>query len=118
MPAAVPRADTGHDRSAPSPALDPRSRLHAVVATARPRQWIKNLLVIAAAGAAGALGHDDVPVRVTLAFVAFCLISSGIYAINDSRDVAEDRLHPRKRLRPVAAGDLEPREAVMSASAG
>jgi decaprenyl-phosphate phosphoribosyltransferase len=77
----------------------------------RPRQWIKNLLVIAAAGAAGALSHDDVPVRVGLAFVAFCMLASGIYAINDVRDAAEDRLHPRKRLRPVAAGELEPQRA-------
>lgn len=71
------------------------------------------MLVIAAAGAAGALGHDDVPARVGLAFLAFCLISAGIYALNDSRDAAEDRLHPRKRFRPVAAGELEPRDAVV-----
>jgi decaprenyl-phosphate phosphoribosyltransferase len=82
------------------------------VVTLRPRQWIKNLLVIAAAGAAGALGHDDVPVRVGLAFVAFCMLASGIYAINDVRDAAEDRLHPRKRFRPVAAGELAPEAAL------
>jgi decaprenyl-phosphate phosphoribosyltransferase len=40
--------------------------------------------------------------------MAFCLLASGIYAINDVRDVHEDRLHPRKRLRPVAAGELDP----------
>jgi decaprenyl-phosphate phosphoribosyltransferase len=79
--------------------------------TLRPRQWIKNLLVVAAAGAAGALGRDDVPVRVGLACAAFCLLASGIYAINDVRDAPEDRLHPRKRLRPVAAGELDPRAA-------
>jgi len=90
-----------------------RGRLHAAVVTLRPRQWIKNGLVIAAAGAAGALGHDDVPVRVGLAFVAFCLLSSGIYAVNDVRDAAEDRLHPRKRFRPVAAGELDPRTATV-----
>jgi decaprenyl-phosphate phosphoribosyltransferase len=77
----------------------------------RPRQWVKNALVIAAAGAAGALGRDDVPVRVALAFVAFCLVSSGIYAINDVRDRHEDRLHPRKRRRPVAAGEFTPAAA-------
>jgi decaprenyl-phosphate phosphoribosyltransferase len=76
--------------------------------TIRPRQWIKNGLVVAAAGAAGALGHDGVPVRVGLACVAFCMLASGIYAINDVRDAEEDRLHPRKRYRPVAAGELEP----------
>jgi decaprenyl-phosphate phosphoribosyltransferase len=77
----------------------------------RPKQWIKNVLVVAAAGAAGALGHDDVPVRVGLACVAFCLLASGIYAINDVRDADEDRQHPSKRRRPVAAGELDPRVA-------
>jgi decaprenyl-phosphate phosphoribosyltransferase len=81
-------------------------RLYAGLRTARPKQWIKNTLVIAAAGAAGALGHDDVPGRVSFAFVAFCLLASGIYAINDVRDMQEDRRHPRKRGRPVAAGEL------------
>jgi decaprenyl-phosphate phosphoribosyltransferase len=89
----------------------PRGRLRATLATMRPRQWIKNALVIAAPGAAGALGHDDVPVRVGLACVAFCLLASGIYAINDVRDAPEDRLHPRKRFRPVAAGELGSRYA-------
>jgi decaprenyl-phosphate phosphoribosyltransferase len=88
-----------------------RGRLRAAAATARPRQWIKNLLVIAAPAAAGALGHDDVPVRVCLACAAFCMLASGIYAINDVRDAEEDRLHPRKRFRPVAAGELSPRAA-------
>lgn len=93
----------------PSPMV--RGRLRAGLATARPRQWIKNLLVIAAPAAAGALGHDGVPVRVCLACAAFCMLASGIYAINDVRDAEEDRLHPRKRFRPVAAGELSPRAA-------
>ena len=84
----------------------------AVVRLLRPRQWIKNGLVVAAAGAAGALGRDGVPYRVTLAFFAFCLLASGIYAINDVRDAPEDRLHPRKRRRPVAAGEIEPASAL------
>jgi decaprenyl-phosphate phosphoribosyltransferase len=86
--------------------------MRAALVTARPRQWIKNGLVIAAAGAAGALGHDDVPLRVALACIAFCLLASGIYAVNDVRDVEEDRAHPRKRHRPVAAGELRPRTAL------
>jgi decaprenyl-phosphate phosphoribosyltransferase len=104
-PTAVPA--TGRVTQAPH-----RGPLLAALVTLRPRQWIKNVLVIAAAGAAGALGHDDVPVRVGLAFVAFCMLASGIYAINDVRDAPEDRLHPRKRFRPVAAHELDPRVAV------
>jgi decaprenyl-phosphate phosphoribosyltransferase len=95
------------------PASPRYGRVHAAVITMRPRQWIKNVLVVAAAGAAGALGHDDVPLRVALACVAFCLLASGIYAINDVRDAPEDRLHPRKRFRPVAAGELEPQAATV-----
>jgi decaprenyl-phosphate phosphoribosyltransferase len=91
----------------------PPASARAVLVTLRPRQWIKNVLVVAAAGAAGALGHDDVPVRVGLACLAFCLLAGGIYAINDARDAAEDRLHPRKRYRPVAAGELDARLAVL-----
>jgi decaprenyl-phosphate phosphoribosyltransferase len=86
--------------------------VRAALVTMRPRQWIKNGLILAAAGAAGALGHDDVPVRVGLACLAFCLISGGIYAVNDVGDRHEDRLHPRKRHRPVAAGAITPRAAI------
>ncbi len=89
-----------------------RSRRRALIALARPRQWVKNGLVVAAPGAAGALGHDDVPARVLVTCVAFCLLSAGIYAINDARDRHEDRCHPRKWRRPVAAGEVSPGEAV------
>ncbi|MBV9819045.1 MAG: decaprenyl-phosphate phosphoribosyltransferase [Solirubrobacterales bacterium] len=89
-----------------------RGPLRAALVTARPRQWIKNALVVAAAGAAGALGRADVPQRVLIAFAAFCLLASGIYFVNDVRDAAEDRQHPRKRRRPVAAGQLAPRPAL------
>jgi decaprenyl-phosphate phosphoribosyltransferase len=87
--------------------------LRAVVLTLRPKQWVKNALVIAAAGAAGALGEDEVVGRVVLACVAFCLLASGLYAINDVRDAPEDRRHPRKRLRPVASGRLDARLALV-----
>ncbi len=112
-----PQTSSAATAAAPLPiglqATRRRGRVLAIVVTLRPKQWIKNLLVIAAAGAAGALGHDDVPVRVGLAFVAFCLLASGLYAINDVRDAAEDRLHPRKRFRPVAAGELDPGTATV-----
>ncbi len=91
------------------PLREPRhGPVRAAVATMRPKQWIKNALVVAAAGAAGALGHDDVPARVALATAAFCLLASGIYAVNDVLDAPEDRRHPVKRHRPVAAGTLDP----------
>lgn len=90
-----------------------RGSLRAALATARPRQWIKNALVIAAPAAAEALGRDHVPLRVGLAFVAFCALASGTYAINDVHDAAEDRSHPTKCRRPVAAGELSERRAIV-----
>jgi decaprenyl-phosphate phosphoribosyltransferase len=99
------------------PAAPRRGPVRAALVTMRPRQWIKNALVVAAAGAAGALGRDHVPVHVALACGAFCMVSSGIYAINDVRDRHEDRLHPRKRFRPVAQGELSPGGAVALAAA-
>jgi decaprenyl-phosphate phosphoribosyltransferase len=85
----------------------------------RPKQWVKNVLVATAPLAAGQLFQPTVISKVALAFVAFCLLSATVYLINDVRDVAEDRLHPRKRFRPIAAGELNPRVAlILSAVTG
>ena len=75
-----------------------------VVRTMRPRQWVKNVVVLAAPFAAGQISHPSVLRAVLVAFVVFCLAASGIYLINDAKDVAADRAHPTKRNRPVAAG--------------
>lgn len=91
--------------------LTPPARIGAWVRLVRPKQWVKNLLVAAAPFAAGTLFNIDVLVQVALGFAAFSLASSGIYAINDARDVPGDREHPRKRHRPVAAGVISPRDA-------
>jgi decaprenyl-phosphate phosphoribosyltransferase len=71
---------------------------------ARPRQWIKNVLVFAAPGAAGLSLTVGNVAPVVGAFVAWCLVSSGTYLVNDAMDAEADRLHPRKRLRAVASG--------------
>lgn len=72
---------------------------------ARPRQWIKNLLVYA--GFLFTLGHQPIApafLHATAAFFLFSLLSSAAYLLNDVRDVHQDRQHPRKRYRPIAAG--------------
>ncbi|MGY1606880.1 decaprenyl-phosphate phosphoribosyltransferase [Geodermatophilus sp. SYSU D00700] len=74
--------------------------------TMRPRQWVKNVLVFAAPLAAGRVLDLDVLRATLVAFVLFCAVASGIYLLNDVRDVEEDRRHPTKRFRPVAAGAL------------
>lgn len=78
----------------------------ALVRLARPKQWVKNVLVVAAPGAAGVLTEGEAIVDTAIAFVCFCLAASGTYFLNDSLDVAADRLHPVKRTRPVASGQV------------
>ncbi len=82
--------------------------VRGLLVTARPRQWVKNVLILAAPAAAGVLGDDEILLRVALMVVAFCLLSSGGYLINDAIDAERDRLHPLKRSRPVAAGVVAP----------
>ena len=91
------------------------SRLPAWLRATRPKQWVKNVLVVAAPVAAGRVLDPDVLTRTLLAFVAFCLISASVYLINDVRDADADRAHPTKRLRPIAAGELAPKAAVAMA---
>jgi decaprenyl-phosphate phosphoribosyltransferase len=81
----------------------------------RPRQWTKNLLVLAAPAAAGVLDRGVVLAELAGAFVALCAISSATYLVNDVRDREADRRHPQKRERPVAAGELSVRAALVSA---
>jgi 4-hydroxybenzoate polyprenyltransferase len=82
----------------------------------RPRQWTKNLAVFAALIFAGDLLHPALLLKVLFAFVALCLVSSGLYAINDVADAERDRQHPVKRDRPVASGRVSPTQAyVLSA---
>ncbi len=75
-----------------------------LVQLARPRQWIKNLLVFVAPAAAGSLFHHSVFWHAAAAFGIFCLAASGTYCLNDALDAAGDRAHPTKQRRPVAAG--------------
>jgi decaprenyl-phosphate phosphoribosyltransferase len=114
----VPPAAPGPPDRPPASAGTPRrpSRTPAAVRAVRPRQWIKNLLVLTAPLAAGTLTEPRVLGHSALAFLAFCLISSTVYLVNDVRDVAEDRLHPRKRFRPIAAGELRISAALVLAA--
>jgi decaprenyl-phosphate phosphoribosyltransferase len=86
----------------------PKNLVSGVIKALRPRQWLKNVLVLAAPVAAlGGDVHYDyrgVAVKVLIAFVAMSLAASSIYLVNDARDVEADRQHPTKRFRPIAAG--------------
>ena len=78
----------------------------AIWREARPKQWLKNVLVFAAPGAAGVLDDVDALVPTLVVFVALSLVASGTYFWNDVVDVEADRLHPTKCRRPIAAGEL------------
>jgi len=86
------------------------------VRACRPRQWSKNLLVLAAPCAAGVIDRPAVAGEAVGAFFVLCMLSSATYLVNDVRDREQDRLHPRKRTRPVAAGELSPRVALWIAT--
>jgi 4-hydroxybenzoate polyprenyltransferase len=96
-----------------------------LVASLRPRQWTKNLLVFAGLIFSQNLNRPVLAGRAGLAFVVFCALSGGAYLVNDVLDAERDRSHPQKRNRPVASGRLHPGVALAvglgllaSASAG
>jgi 4-hydroxybenzoate polyprenyltransferase len=93
-----------------------RSPVRAALAAMRPRQWSKNLLVFAGLVFAAKLGDASRWVEALAAFAAYCAISSAAYLVNDVRDREDDRLHPVKRARPIARGELSPRAALVLAA--
>ncbi len=90
------------------------SKAAAWLRLARPKQWLKNLLVLAAPGAAGVLTEREAAVDTAIAFVCFCLVSSGTYYLNDALDVDADRHHPVKQRRPIASGMISARSAIVA----
>ena len=96
----------------------PRHRATAVAAfvAMRPRQWTKNLLLFAGIVFAAKLGDPSRWATAVAAFAAYCAASSAAYLVNDVHDVASDRLHPVKRFRPVARGELGRRAALALAA--
>jgi 4-hydroxybenzoate polyprenyltransferase len=93
-----------------------RSPVRAALVALRPRQWSKNLLVFAGLVFAAKLGDASRWLEALAAFGAYCAISSAAYLVNDVRDREDDRLHPVKRARPIARGELSPRVALALAA--
>ena len=88
-----------------------RSPLRAAIKTGRPKEWIKNVFVFAGLLFSGKFNHPTTSLEAVVTFVAFCLISSAGYFVNDLIDVELDRKHPKKRFRPLAARELSERTA-------
>ncbi|HEX6857410.1 MAG TPA: decaprenyl-phosphate phosphoribosyltransferase [Streptosporangiaceae bacterium] len=102
-----------------APARPPSARrwLWAALRATRPRQWPKNLLVLAAPLAGASLGRPDGLGYALVAVAAFVAASSAVYLVNDTVDAERDRRHPVKRNRPIASGALPARHAVLLAVA-
>ncbi|WP_370619318.1 decaprenyl-phosphate phosphoribosyltransferase [Mumia sp. Pv 4-285] len=96
--------------------LTRRSPVTSLVVSMRPRQWLKNLIVATAPLAAGVLTDPPVLFRVLVAIATFILVSAAVYLVNDVCDAEEDRRHPLKSLRPIAAGDVAPSTALLTAA--
>lgn len=83
-----------------------RSQMQAYLAALRPKQWTKNAVVFAALVFDLKLFDFSRLVTVIGAAICFCMASSAIYIVNDLRDIESDRLHPKKRLRPIPSGQI------------
>lgn len=112
VPAAVPPSPitAGSEPATTADSRAPRQPRGGVarglLRATRPKQWIKNVLVFAAPGAAGVLDHRRALLHAGVALVAFTLVAAGCYLVNDTVDAPADRLHPRKRYRPIASGQV------------
>ena len=87
----------------------------AILVTLRPRQWVKNAFVAAPLVFSKHLFDTAYAWRAAAAVAAFCAVSGAVYAYNDLRDIDQDRLHPLKRHRPIAAGALSESAALWTA---
>ncbi|KQX71061.1 decaprenyl-phosphate phosphoribosyltransferase [Streptomyces sp. Root1310] len=96
-----------HRPSAPRPPSHrPGTLVGGLLRTTRPKQWVKNILVVAAPAAAGRLFSLHAVTRLALVFALFTACAAAVYLVNDARDAEADRAHPTKRHRPIAAGQV------------
>lgn len=86
--------------------LDPPAGLKPYAKALRVHQWLKNLLVFVPMVLAHQIGEARAWINAAWAFLSFSLCASSVYLLNDLLDLADDRLHPRKRLRPLASGQI------------
>ena len=97
----------------------PKSRtalkLPPLIRAMRPLQWSKNALVFAGLIFTHSFFELDRFLTTVAAALVFCSVSSAIYLVNDIRDVEQDRLHPTKRFRPIASGEISVRQAALTA---
>lgn len=94
----------------------PAQKLAACIAILRPRQWTKNLIAYAPLIFALKLQDLHLFEKASLCVLAFCLVSSATYIVNDLRDLEADKMHPRKKRRPLASGQISVQSALILAA--
>ena len=92
------------------------NKLYNILRLLRPRQWVKNFAIFAAITFSGQLFNTVALTPVIMGFLVFCGISSATYVINDIFDIKNDRMHPFKKFRPIAHGDISPGLAIFLAA--
>lgn len=90
----------------------PPEKLRLILKLIRPKQWAKNLIVFAPALFSSKIHEPKTFVAAVLCFIAFCLCSSSVYIVNDVLDCESDKLHPKKKFRPIASGQISKRLAM------
>ncbi len=92
--------------------LNHKTTMKDIITLIRPHQYVKNLFIFLPLFFAGLIAEVELLCEALAAFVAFSLSASAIYIVNDYRDIAEDRLHPKKMLRPLASGTVRKTTAI------
>ena len=105
-------AEPAADGRTPKPR---RSPVRAAIVALRPQEWVKNLLVFAGLLFSAKFKQFDAVVDATITFAGFCAVASAGYLVNDVHDADLDRQHPKKRRRPIAAGELGVKTALVMA---
>ncbi len=90
-------------------------KLYNILRLLRPRQWVKNFAIFASITFAGELFNARSVIPVAMGFFVFCGVASASYIMNDVFDIKNDRMHPFKRFRPLAKGDISPQFALVLA---
>lgn len=93
------------------------SFIRYLIISMRPHQWYKNLIIFLGILFSGTLLNPGLWVTLLLAFLIFCILSGSLYILNDIKDIELDRFHPKKRFRPIAAGNLAPPVAMLTSVA-
>jgi len=101
--------------SAPAATPARRALWRAYLAAIRPRQWLKNGLLFSGLALNAYVKYPELWAAATAGFVVFCLLSGSVYLVNDLLDVEQDRHHPKKKKRPIAAGEISIAQAKLYA---